>query len=602
MNPEQYLERLRSDPCFFTYEVWDELGLLQHHPITDVMEDMIRFGFTGIPDYDPAVHFNGGDIVPEFPKRGLLAPRGDGKTYLIVCTGACWDLFRDPLCNLKVVSKSHGHAVNIVSQIRQWIGQVGTLQHLEPNKALRHRDSEDQFDTGPATRRKDPSLDAKGIDGQITGTRAHKVYWDDVETMQNTRTLAARELLSETVKEGTEIASFGRKEQVYVGTYHHEESLYTELPKRGFEFRTWPIAYPQTTDRIHNLAPLIRGRLESGEAKHTQDGAYHLNPVDTVKYDAPTILNKMAEGRTHFAMQNMLIADLGDELRYPLRLRDLVVPTFMVERNTAPLSIKWGEATNAGSTKWEEIESLGFGVDALYKQILFNQEEAPYTGTVMFIDTSGAGADETAYAIVGHLAGYLWCKAVGGLARSESGHSDAVRAELMQLARQHGVRTILVEENMNSAFAPLLEVTAKQYFVEPGDQAFPDGWRCGIEPIRSKGQKELRIIDALEPVMNAHRLIIDRRAIEPEPGVDDKYQLQYQMTRITRQRDCLVHDDRLDALAGAVAHWRDLMHVDPKVSEERRLEGIIDDRLREHRAQMHNLSTGNQKPRMFRHR
>ena len=40
------------------------------------------------------------------------------------------------------------------------------------------------------------------------------------------------------------------------------------------------------------------------------------------------------------------------------------------------------------------------------------------------------------------------------------------------------------------------------------------------------------------------------------------YSLIYQMTRITRERGALVHDDRLDALAMAVAYWTDRMSVD----------------------------------------
>ena len=47
------------------------------------------------------------------------------------------------------------------------------------------------------------------------------------------------------------------------------------------------------------------------------------------------------------------------------------------------------------------------------------------------------------------------------------------------------------------------------------------------------------------------------------------YQLFYQLTRITRDKGCLKHDDKLDALAGAVSYWTEHMAID--IEEEIRL-------------------------------
>ena len=83
-------------------------------------------------------------------------------------------------------------------------------------------------------------------------------------------------------------------------------------------------------------------------------------------------------------------------------------------------------------------------------------------------------------------------------------------------------------------------------------------------------QKELRIIDTLEPLMNSHRLIVDQSLVEREVAAalngdsDDTlvYNLFYQMTRITKERGALKHDDRLDALAMACAYWGDAVAQD----------------------------------------
>jgi hypothetical protein len=105
-----------------------------------------------------------------------------------------------------------------------------------------------------------------------------------------------------------------------------------------------------------------------------------------------------------------------------------------------------------------------------------------------------------------------------------------------------------------------------------------------IEEVRHSKQKEHRIIDTLEPVMNQHRLVIDPKVIQkdydsvqsmpPEKGI--KYMLTYQMTRITKQRGALAHDDRLDVLAMAVQYWTDQMAADADTEIRTRKEELLD--------------------------
>ena len=91
-----------------------------------------------------------------------------------------------------------------------------------------------------------------------------------------------------------------------------------------------------------------------------------------------------------------------------------------------------------------------------------------------------------------------------------------------------------------------------------------------VEEVRHSVQKERRILDCLEPVMNQHRLIVDRRVIEADktsnttlsPEAQVRYQLFYQMTRLTREKGSLGHDDRIDVLSMAVAYWVEQMARD----------------------------------------
>jgi hypothetical protein len=97
-----------------------------------------------------------------------------------------------------------------------------------------------------------------------------------------------------------------------------------------------------------------------------------------------------------------------------------------------------------------------------------------------------------------------------------------------------------------------------------------DSWPCSIEEVRHSIQKERRIIDTLEPILNQHRLVVQPAVIKADyestkglpPEKQLSYQLFYQLTRITRDRGSLRHDDRLDALSMAVGYWAKAVAVD----------------------------------------
>jgi hypothetical protein len=103
----------------------------------------------------------------------------------------------------------------------------------------------------------------------------------------------------------------------------------------------------------------------------------------------------------------------------------------------------------------------------------------------------------------------------------------------------------------------------------------------------AKVQKEARIIDTLEPIMNQHRLIVCPSVIQKDYNSTESYtadsqqayRLFYQMTRITRDRGALKHDDRLDAVAGAVAHWTEYMNRDSEKAHLTAREAAVDAEL-----------------------
>jgi hypothetical protein len=147
----------------------------------------------------------------------------------------------------------------------------------------------------------------------------------------------------------------------------------------------------------------------------------------------------------------------------------------------------------------------------------------------------------------------LFLLASGGL---RGGYSEINLKKLTLIAKEYKVKEILVESNLGlGMFSELL----KRYL----GTIYP----CTVEEIRHTKQKELRIIDTLEPVMNQHRLMIDTDIIgqdisttECYPGeTRSQYQLFWQMTRISKEKNSIRHDDRLDALAMAVQFFTENM-------------------------------------------
>jgi len=59
-----------------------------------------------------------------------------------------------------------------------------------------------------------------------------------------------------------------------------------------------------------------------------------------------------------------------------------------------------------------------------------------------------------------------------------------------------------------------------------------------------------------------------------------QYQLMYQMSRVTKSRGALAHDDRLDALSMAVGYWSERMAQDVDKRMNERKSKILDRELR----------------------
>lgn len=164
--------------------------------------------------------------------------------------------------------------------------------------------------------------------------------------------------------------------------------------------------------------------------------------------------------------------------------------------------------------------------------------------------------DATSYCVVAHLHGKLYL--LEGDSLHGTGYSPENMTKLAMVASNYKVNIVVMEDNFGDG-------TVTALFKPVLNSIYP----CAIEEVKHSIQKEKRIIDTLEPLMNQHRLIVDKKLVEDDiasylRGVDlQSYSLFHQMTHITRDRGSLLHDDALDVLAIGVAYWQRILVQDP---------------------------------------
>lgn len=516
----------------FVYMIWRHLGL--PNP-TDLQYDIA-------------------DYLQNAPKRAIIeAFRGVGKSYITVAYCA-WRQYKDPQTKIMVVSAGKERADAFSIFLKRLIEDVPALQHLKPDPAKNHRDSNVAFDVGPSTPSGSPSVKSVGITGQLTGSRADLIVADDIEIPSNSATHDLREKLAELVKEFSAVLSPGGQ-IIYLGTPQCEMSLYNVLEGRGYQMRVWCAKYPneeQLRGYAGRLAPLIVEKLEAGALVGSSTDPKRFTDDDLAE-------RELEYGRSGFALQFMLDTTLSDATRYPLKVNDLIV--YGCQGDTAPSFVRWGN---------NPVNKLKLKNVAMAGQDYFNPESVegpylPYMMSCMSVDPSGRGKDETAYTVAKWASGNVFVPEAGGLS---GGYTDEVMIHLCNAAKRHKVNAIVIESNFGDGmFAQLLKPHLTRIYP------------CQIVEVRQNSMKEARIIDTLEPVMNQHRLIIDPSVIEKEyedcfkrytPEQAPKYMLMYQLSRITRERGALKHDDRLDALAIAVEYFNAQMDLDAEAAKKLR--------------------------------
>jgi hypothetical protein len=530
-------DQMKEDFALFMFIIWESLGYEPHK-----IQTMTARWIQNAPD-----------------RRALFAMRNFGKT-LIIATLICWYFKRNPNATVLVQSATQQHSIKIVSFVRKLIETSPYLAEMKPKVEsvgdLRTTTlwGRLRLEVGNRTiADKDPSLAAYGIGSQVTGSHVDHIIADDVETPENSRTVEARDKIREKLFEYEDVVNPGGTVTV-IGTFQSTDAVLVDVvEKMGYTGIKIPSEYPDPLKDDPSglggmwlLADWLIEDLQTGRAKPgdaTYPERWPLERLATIKEQSPS----------RYRMQRLLDPSLSDETRFPLKLRDLIVHS--VDTEIGPRRI-----LHENEKAMEGVPTVGIAGDRLYYHGHVGDEYGEYEQRVMWVDPAGTGenADEVGIAIGYMLNGLIRVPCWTGL---KGGYSDKTLREIATLADKYKVKTIYVENAaMQGMFVKLLSGMVNSTLGLMIAVEHPD------KTAASRGAKEAWICDTLEPLISNHRVILDNRVVRSEENL-------YQLTHVTRERGCLRHDDRIDALAGVCSLFGDQMFKDmDKAEKERRLE------------------------------
>lgn len=475
------------------------------------------------------------------PKRlQISAFRGVGKSW-ITAAFTLWTLFKEPNKKIMVISASKERADNFSIFCQKLILDIPWLGHLGP-KSDDQRWSRISFDVGPAKPHQAPSVKSVGITGQMTGSRAHLMIFDDVEVPLNSATDMQREKLLQLVTEAESILTPDDDSRIlFLGTPQSTFTIYRKLAERSYKPFVWPARYPKDLGRYEGLlAPQL--------VKDIEQGADRWVPTDTRFTDVDLLQREAAMGRSNFMLQFMIDTSLSDAEKFPLKFQDLIVTPI---GNDCAERYAWSADPRYCI---KELPAVGLPGDRFYGPMFIDEGMVPFAETIVSVDPSGRGADETVAAVLSQANGYVFLR---DMKAYRDGYSDDTLSAIVRMAKKYNASRILVESNFGDGMICEL---FKRHAVQ--QQA-----SVNLEEVRATVRKEERIIDCLEPVMNQHKLIVDPKVFEydytsnpdapPEKRLE--YMLAYQMSRMCREKGAVKHDDRIDALSQGVQWFIDAL-------------------------------------------
>lgn len=515
----------------------------------------------------------------------VQAQRGEAKST-VACFYGVWSLTQDPALRVMLVSGAEDKAKENGILMKRLINQWELLDYLRADKSAGDRTSDLEFDVHWSLRgvEKSASVNCLGLTGSLQGYRADILIPDDIETTKNGLTATGREHIALLSREFSSIVTHGRI--MYLGTPQTRESIYNGLPRRGYAVRVWPGRFPTIEEQERygeHLAPSIVERLNLlGDRCRTGKGLDGNRgwSTDPERYTETDLCKKeLDQGPEGFQLQFMLDTTLSDAMRQQLKLRDLIFGEFSLDG--VPERLSW-----AADKKLRMAVPADFPLATaeLYLPAFISEHYSTLQSVTMTVDPASDGGDELAFAIGGVCGPYIHLLAVGGF---KGGFAEDNLEKLVQLVQQYNVRGVLVERNMGAGAVTQL---IQNYFngINP-DTGKRRVQGCGVDERWASGQKEKRIVDTLRPIIQRHRLVVHKSALDLDLELLKQYPMDKRATRsffhqlhsITTDKGSLEKDDRLDAVEALARELIGFLVIDEELEQRKREAAELQDFLKD---------------------
>lgn len=360
----------------------------------------------------------------------LMAFRNSGKST-IVGLFCAWVLLRRPDARILVMAADHALAKKMVRNVKRIIERHPLTRALVPPR--KDQWASDQFTVARPGELRDPSMLAKGIGANITGSRAELVVCDDVEVPNTCGTAPKRADLRARLAELDYVLVPGGM-QLYVGTPHTYFTIYAReaRPETG-EDQPWLAGFSR-------LEIPIQG----------PDGA----SAWPERFPVSTIAGiKRRTGPNKFLSQMMLQpVNVAEGRLDPDRLRLYDADLLYSEGNGAPLLTIDGVRMVSATCCWDPAYGAKGGDGSVIACLFSDQDGGYWLHRVRWLQGGTSGADDEATAQCRQVVAFL-----------AEFHLPAVRVETNGLGRflPGLLRKVLAEAGLRAAVVETAASRAK---------------------------------------------------------------------------------------------------------------------------------------------
>jgi hypothetical protein len=439
----------------------------------------------------PALHLEIAEWLGRSWEQGdrrlmLLVFRNAGKSTLVGIFCA-WLLLNDPDLRILVLAAEHDLARKMARNVKRIIERHPLTRRLVPERADQW--AADQFTVCRGLTQRDPSLLARGVSANVTGSRADIVICDDVEVPNTCATPNKRVELRDRLREIDYILVPGGL-QLYAGTPHSYYSIYLDQKRAEVgEEKPFLSGYQRL------CIPLLD---EFGESRWPE--RFPLSQIEAIRRQS---------GPAKFESQMMLRPQSVEQMRLD--------PDRLV-RYDAPLDYRQGNGEGILSIAGRRMVSATGWWDPAYG--------APGTGDASVVAAVFVDAD-----------GGYWLHGIRYLTHNpalvrEVDEATQLCRQVARFAEQMHLPSITLETNGLGRFLPAL----LRRELHTLDLA------CPVTEHVSQRNKDQRILDAFDPLLAAGMLRA-HTSVWATPFIEE-------MREWRPGRGC--RDDGLDAVSGCL--------------------------------------------------